>query len=168
MPPGLVREPELEVTLVVDAPDSEPSLELQRAFFADIADRYPGWEPASSRSVEPGELVPPDGVWLVAYLDGDAVGCGGLQRHDSETAEIRRLYLDERARRRGIGRALLARLEREAQQFGYRSVRLTTGDTQPEALGLFKSAGFEEIPPFSDGVFTRHWLEKELIGIQGG
>lgn len=152
--------------LAVEPADSGVSLALQRAFFAEIASRYSGWEPASSQSVQPSELAPPDGAWLVAYLNGRPVGCGGLQRLDADTAEVRRIFLDEQARGRGIGRALLAQLEDQARDLGHRCIRLTTGDAQPEALGLFKSAGYEEIPPFTDGVFTRHWMEKRFAGVE--
>jgi GNAT superfamily N-acetyltransferase len=151
-----------EVALVREPADSDASLALQHAFFADIASRYPGWEPASSQSVQPSELAPPDGAWLVAYLDGRPVGCGGLQRLDAETAEVRRIFLRDGARGRGIGRALLAGLESHARELGYERVRLTTGDGQPEALGLFTAAGYEETAPFTNGAFTRHWLEKRL------
>ena len=150
------------VTVVVERADAEVSLGLQEAFFADIASRYPGWAPASSQSVQPTDLAPPNGVWLVAYLDRRAVGCGGLQRLDIDTAQIRRLFLDESARGRGIGRRLLAELESHARRLGYRRVRLTTGDSQAEALRMFRTTDYQEIPPFTDGVFTRHWMEKRL------
>jgi GNAT superfamily N-acetyltransferase len=153
----------VDTTLRVEPADSATSLALQQAFFADIAARYPGWNPGSSQAVEPAELAPPTGVWLVAYVDDCPVGCGGLQALDADTAEVRRIYLAEQARGRGIGRALLSELERYARDLRYRSVRLTTGDGQPEALGLFESAGYEEIPPFTDGAFTSHWMEKSLI-----
>lgn len=153
-----------EVTLAVGPADSDVSVALQQAFFIDIASRYPGWEPASSQSVEPSELGPPTGVWLVAYLDRRPVGCGGLQALDSETAEVRRIFLDASTRGRGVGRALLRELEAHARRLGYKRVRLTTGDRQPEALGLFRSAGYREIPPFTDGAFTSYWLEKNLAG----
>jgi GNAT superfamily N-acetyltransferase len=154
------------VKLVVDAADSQASLALQEAFFADIRSRYPGWDPTASQSVDASELAPPDGVWLVAYRDGSPVGCGGLQRLDEETGEVRRIFLDAAARGQGIGRALLDQLEAHAWRLGYQRVRLTTGDEQPEALGLFTSAGFTEIPPFTNGVFTRHWMEKQLSGVE--
>jgi GNAT superfamily N-acetyltransferase len=157
-----MRERAGSVALRVQAADSHLSLALQRAFFADIMARYPGWNQSSSQGVEPSELAPPTGVWLVAFLDDRPVGCGGLQALDQETGEIRRIFLDKAARRQGIGRALLAELEAQARRIGYQRVRLTTGDQQPEALGLFRSAGYEEIPPFTDGSFTRHWMEKPL------
>jgi GNAT superfamily N-acetyltransferase len=72
---------------------------------------------------------------LVADVDGEAIGCGGPQRVDAAVAEVRRIYLDRRARGRGLGRTLLAQLEEHAP-------------------GLFRSAGYEEIEPFTDGPFT--------------
>lgn len=69
------------VQVTVERADAEVSLVLQEAFFADIAARYPGWEPASSQSVGPSDLAPPGGIWLVAYRDGRArsaaAGCNG-------------------------------------------------------------------------------------------
>ncbi|HSC04720.1 MAG TPA: GNAT family N-acetyltransferase [Solirubrobacteraceae bacterium] len=150
------------VQVTVERADAGVSLVLQQAFFADIASRYPGWEPANSQSVVLSELVPPDGIWLVAYRDRDAIGCGGLQRFDAETGEVRRIFLDKSERGRGTGRRLLGELEEHARRLGYKRIRLTTGDGQPEALRMFQSAGYQEIPPFTDGVFTRHWMEKSL------
>lgn len=148
--------------MAVEHADAKVSLALQETFFADIAARYPGWAPASSQSVQPSDLAPPNGVWLVAYLDRRAVGCGGLQCLNADTAEIRRLFLDESARGQGIGRRLLAELESYARRLGYERVRLTTSDAQAEALQMFQTANYQEIPPFTDGVFTRHWMEKSL------
>jgi GNAT superfamily N-acetyltransferase len=150
------------VQMTIERADTDVSLVLQQAFFSDIASRYPGWEPASSQSVAPSDLAPPHGIWLVAYRDGRAIGCGGLQRLDAETGEVRRIFLDQTERGRGTGRRLLVELERHARRLGYKRVRLTTGDGQPEALGMFQVAGYQEIPPFTDGVFTRHWMEKAL------
>ena len=162
-PPGEARgEIDPRVTVTVERADADVSLTLQQAFFSDIASRYPGWEPASSQSVKPSDLEPPVGIWLVAYRDGQAIGCGGLQRLDAETGEVRRIFLDQTERGRGTGRRLLVELEKHARRHGYKRVRLTTGDGQPEALRMFQSAGYKEIPPFTDGVFTRHWMEKAL------
>jgi GNAT superfamily N-acetyltransferase len=151
-----------DVTVSVERADAEVSLALQEAFFVDIASRYPGWTPASSQDVKPADLAPPNGIWLVAYLDRRAVGCGGLQRLDADTGEVRRLFLDESARGRGIGGRLLEELENHARRLGYKRVRLTTGDGQADALRLFQTAEYREIAPFTDGVFTRHWMEKRL------
>jgi GNAT superfamily N-acetyltransferase len=156
----VVLEPDLR--LVVEPADSRVSRMLLEGFFADIALRYPGWEPAASTRVDPSELAPPSGTWIVAYVSGRAIGCGGLQRVDRETAEIRRIFLDRPERGRGVGRALLAELEMHAGRLGYQRLRLTTGDRQTEALELFRTAGYVETAPFSEGVFTRYWMQKPL------
>lgn len=162
-PPDAARDKiDTGVQVRVERANAEVSLLLQNAFFADIAARYPGWKAASSQPVEPSDLAPPAGIWLIAYRGERAIGCGGLQRLDAQIGEVRRIFLDETERGRGIGRRLLVELEDHARRLGYRRVRLTTGDGQPEALRMFQSAGYEEIPPFTDGVFTRYWMEKAL------
>ncbi len=150
------------IQIVVESPTAAVSLALQEAFFTDIAARYPGWHPGSSQGVSVEELSIPRGAWLVVYLDGRPVGCGGLQALEEGVGEVRRLFLDRSVRGLGIGRALLRSLEEQARHLGYGRVRLTTGDGQPEALALFVSSGYEEIAPFTDGAFTRHWMEREL------
>jgi GNAT superfamily N-acetyltransferase len=148
--------------LTFEPADSDVSRELQRAFFADIASRYPGWDPDEGPSADPSELGPPGGAWVVAYLDGRPIGCGGLKAVDAEVGEIRRVFIDESARGCGIGRRLLEELEEHARRLGYRRVRLNTGDRQPEALGLFRAAGYVEVADINGYAFAHHWMEKEL------
>jgi GNAT superfamily N-acetyltransferase len=73
------------------------------------------------------------------------VACGGLCRYDAETGEIRRMYVVPEHRGRGLSRQLLGALEGEASGLGYERVRLETGVRQHEAIGLYRSAGFEPI-----------------------
>ena len=77
-------------------------------------------------------------------------------------AEVRRVFLDEPARGRGIGRRLLDELEQHPRRLGYTHARLTTGDRQPEALGLFLAAGYVEVEPFDGYAYAHHWMEKQL------
>jgi GNAT superfamily N-acetyltransferase len=92
-------------------------------------------------------FAPPDGVFLVLRDDGDrAIGCGGIARFDDTRGEVKRMYVVPEARGRGLGRRLLEELEAAARGLGYTSLVLETGDRQPEALGLYASAGFERIP----------------------
>ncbi len=150
------------LTLALEPADTDASGELQRAFFAEIVSRYPGWDPDLSPSADPSELGPPTGAWVVAYVDGRPVGCGGLKAVDTETAEIRRVFLDESARGRGLAGKLMQELEMHARRLGYERVRLTTGNRQPEALGLFRASGYLEIPAFNRDPFAHHWMEKNL------
>ncbi len=65
-----------------------------------------------------------DGAFLVAYIDDVAVGCGAVRRLNQTTAEIKRMYADPSVRGRGIGRALVEALEREAQLVGVTTNRV--------------------------------------------
>lgn len=150
------------VAIAMEASDAPISVELQRAYFADIASRYPGWSPDLIPSADPTEVAPPVGAWMVAYLDGRAVGCGGVKRLDETSAELKRLYVAAAARGHGIGRRLLGELEVHARALGYEVLRLDTGDLQPEAFGLFRSAGYEQIADYNDNAWATYWMEKQL------
>ncbi len=150
------------IALVTEASDTPVSVELQRAYFADIASRYPGWSPDLIPSADPAEVAPPVGAWVVAYLDDQPVGCGGVKRLDDTSAELKRVYLAAAERGRGLGRRLLEQLEQHARVLGYERLRLDTGNLQPEALGLFRSAGYEQIPDYNGNTWATHWMEKRL------
>jgi GNAT superfamily N-acetyltransferase len=139
------------------------SVELQRAYFADIAARYPGWSPDQIPSADPAEVAPPIGAWVVAYLGDRPVGCGGVKALDDSSAELKRIYVADAARGRGLGRRLLERLEQCASELGYERVRLDTGDLQPEALGLFRRAGYAQIPDYNGNAWATYWMEKRLV-----
>jgi GNAT superfamily N-acetyltransferase len=93
-------------------------------------------------STPPEDFVPPRGLFLVAYLDGVAVGCGGWRRLDAQTVEIKRMWVSAAARGTGVARQLLAELETRAAQAGARSVTLNTGYLQTEAMALYDSSGY--------------------------
>jgi GNAT superfamily N-acetyltransferase len=76
------------------------------------------------------------------------VACGGVCRHDAAAAEIRRMYVRPEHRGAGFSRLVLAALESEARRLGYTRVRLETGVHQHEALALYRSSGFDEIPRY--------------------
>jgi GNAT superfamily N-acetyltransferase len=128
-----------------DHPDAAPLIaELQRFFVV----RY-GEEDLTP--VDPAQFAPPRGLFLIAYLDDRAVACGGWRVHDGPDgpeAELKRMYVSPAVRGRGVGRAVLAELERTAVEAGYRRMVLETGVKQPEALALYQSAGYVEVPKF--------------------
>jgi GNAT superfamily N-acetyltransferase len=109
--------------------------------------------PGSGSEPPASDFALPDGAFLVGSADGRDVACGGVCRFDAETAEIRRMYVVPERRGAGFSRRMLGALEDEARSLGYRRVRLETGVHQHEALGLYRSSGFEEIPrygPYAD------------------
>lgn len=108
--------------------------------------RYGGRDDAP---VDPAEFAPPLGVFLVAWLAGEPVGCGGWRRLPVPGAvEVKRMYVAPPARGRGVARAILAELERSAAAAGAAQVLLETGIEQPEALALYRSSGYLAVPGF--------------------
>jgi GNAT superfamily N-acetyltransferase len=129
--------------------------------------RYGGPDGAT---VDPREFEPPDGVFLVGVLDGVAVATGGWRRVDAHIVEIKRMYVAESARRRGLARAMLAELERTAAAAGMYRLVLNTGPEQPEAVALYEASGYGPEPPF--GHYACHeralFYGKPLTGRQSG
>ena len=120
--------------------------------------------------VDPAQFAPPLGLFLVAYLDDRPVACGGWRVHngpDGPEAELKRMYVAPAARGRGVARAVLAELERTAVEAGYRRMVLETGSRQPEAIALYASAGYLEVPGFGyyanvpEAVHMGKTIEKE-------
>jgi putative acetyltransferase len=93
-------------------------------------------------------LAQPEVRFLVARGDGAALGCIALRVDPAGWGEVKRLYVSPRARGLGLGRRLLSALEAQARRERVPLLRLETGIHQPEALGLFRAAGFREIPAF--------------------
>ncbi len=142
--------------------DGADASELVAEFTVEIAGRYPGWKPTSGPSAEPHEFVPPAGRFVVAYVDGRAIACGGYKRIGPDAAEIKRVYVRPDARTTGVARSLLAHLEDAARADGFAVVRLDTGANQPEALSLFRSLGYVEIDDYNDNAYAAYWFEKRL------
>jgi len=108
---------------------------------------------------EPHMFEPPHGVFLVTRDDdGRAVACGGVCRFDAARSELKRMYVSPMARGTGLGRRLLEALEHEARRLGYSGIVLETGDRQPEALGLYTSAGYGPIPCY--GAYAERALSR--------
>jgi putative acetyltransferase len=96
------------------------------------------------------ELKQPNIVFLLAWLDAEAVGCGALVDHAGEYGELKRIYVRPACRRAGVGRAILGELFSQARSRGLRVLRLETGNAQPEALAMYERAGFRRRGPFGD------------------
>lgn len=136
-----------------------------RAYFDELAQRFDtGFDPAQSLPAADHELTPPSGVILVATLHGEPVGCGGLKLHPGAPAELKRMWVSPAVRGLGLGRRLLAELEARAVSEGTRVIRLETNGTLAEAIGLYRSAGYTEVPAFNDEAYAHHWFEKTLPG----
>jgi DNA-binding MarR family transcriptional regulator/GNAT superfamily N-acetyltransferase len=121
-----------------------------------------GFDPSVGATALPDEVRPPAGEFFVAYLHGEAVGCGAVKHHADAPAEIKRMWIAPRARGVGLGRRLLERLEACARAGGARVAHIETSAVLIEALSLYRSTGWVEVPAFNDEPFADHWLEKAL------
>jgi len=134
------------VFLIESRPYADPvAAKLIAELQAEDVTRYGG---PDETPIEPGEFDPPDGLFLVGSLSGDAVAVGGWRRVGDGVAEIKRMYVAERARRRGLSRRMLTELESTLTAAGYQRVVLMTAMAQPEAIALYESTGYQVAEPY--------------------
>jgi putative acetyltransferase len=133
------------------------------ALNAELEERYPE-DGANHFRLEAEEVADGRGAFLVAYIDGKPVGCGAVRRIEPAVAEIKRMYTAPEARGRGVGRQVLLEIEAVARQLGASRLVLETGPRQPDALALYRRAGFAEIPLFGEYLGSEFsvCMEKEL------
>lgn len=107
----------------------------------------------------PGKYARPRGRLLLAYMDGKPAGCVALRDLGDGLCEMKRMFVPEAFRGRGVGRALATRIVVEAREAGYRAMRLDTSRRQNEAMRLYESCGFRRIPPYYDlAADVKDWL----------
>jgi len=132
-------------------------------YYRELGERFErGFDPELSIVPSLDEFAPPRGIFLVMRLHGEAVGCGGLKPIADDAAYLKRMWIAPEARGLGLARRLLGALEEQAGLLGYSVVRLETNKTLVEALQLYRSSGYCEVPPFNDEPYAHHWFEKAL------
>lgn len=116
----------------------------------------------------PAEYVPPSGAVLLAYEAGSPVGVVALRALAPSVCEMKRMYVRPLYRGKGIGRELAHRLIEIGRSRGYSAMRLDTLATMDAAIGLYRSLGFREIPPYRfNPIPGARYLELELTGPLG-
>lgn len=119
-------------------------LELSNAYAASL------YRDESNHMVSLDDLELDSVSFFVARSGETIIGCASLIGHADGTGEIKRMFVDEAARGIKLGKHLLGTLEDEAVRRGISIIRLETGIYQPEAIGLYRKAGYLEIPPFGE------------------
>ena len=144
------------------SPDAQRCL---RAYVAELHRRAParGFDPSTGATAHPHEVRPPNGAFVVAYLRGEAIGCGAVKHQPGNVSDIKRMWVAESARGLGLGRRLLEHLEGLAHERGSTEAHLETSDVLREAIALYRSAGYVEVPPFNDEPFADRWFAKPLV-----
>lgn len=126
--------------------------ELLRAYFDQLATQFGLSVPDPEATELPGEYVAPGGVLLLAWHDrGQAIGCVGVRPlAEPGCCELKRLYVSPGGRGNGAGRLLLSAAI-EAAAVRHHTMRLDTYPGMKAAIALYRSAGFEQGPPYGDG-----------------
>lgn len=145
-------------------PAAPDAADLIAALDRDLQARYPG---LPVHGIEAVNFRESGGVFLMGHLAGAAVCCGALRPMETGTVEVKRMFVRDAFRGRGFGRAMLRALEEIATQRGYRTIRLETGEVQPEAIALYQSAGYQPIPCYGahTGDPRSRCFEKRLLRI---
>jgi len=142
-----------------DSPEARACIE---AYFNELQQRFDnGFDPALTVSANPEELTPPAGYFLLAWLDGEAVGCVAL-KVKSGSGEIKRMWVAESARGIGVAQRMLDAAETLARKAGVQILQLDTSRDLIEARALYLRNGYKEIPAYNDNPYADHWFEKHL------
>ena len=157
----LIRPAAIELRVV-----SQKSAAARRcltAYFRELAARFDdGFDPGRGDPAPEKEMTPPNGFFVLAKIDGQAVGCGGLRRIDARIGEIKRMWTAPEARGRGIARRVLHELEALAREADLEILRLDTNRVLAEAQAMYRQEGYQEIVRYNDNPYAHHWFEKKL------
>jgi DNA-binding MarR family transcriptional regulator/GNAT superfamily N-acetyltransferase len=134
-------------------------------YFAELDGRFEtGFDPTGSLPADADEMRVPAGVFLLATLRGEPIGCGALKFHGRQPTELKRMWVTPSSRGLGVGRRLLTELERHAVEHGTRAIRLETNRSLVEAVAMYRSAGYREVDAFNNEPYADDWFEKHFVG----
>jgi len=127
-----------------DAAEVQQLLSASDAYYVDL---YPA---ESNHLASNADLKRPDVLFIGGRIEGRLVASGAakIMHDDGDYAEIKRVFVRDRYRGRGLSRAIMQHLETELCERGITLFRLETGVKQPAALGLYRRLGYRERSPF--------------------
>lgn len=146
----------------MDGGSTEASWALAH-YFGELDRRFDGGFNTNDALAEAASCFnPPAGLFVIAQLGDDVVGCGAIQWIDGATAEIKRMWVDSARRGMGLGKRLLGHLEGEAGSSGRSRVVLDTNESLVEAIAMYRALGYDAIERYNDNPYAHHWFEKTL------
>jgi DNA-binding MarR family transcriptional regulator/GNAT superfamily N-acetyltransferase len=151
------------VTIAEESPRSADGRWCREQYFAELAQRFDGgFDIATGDPSDSADLLPRSGSFVVARLEGEPVGCGGLKTLDEKTGEIKRVWTAASARGIGVAVRIMRRLEDTAKERGFVAVKLDTNRSLVEAQALYRKLGYREIGRYNDNPYADHFFEKRL------
>ncbi|MEU6261760.1 GNAT family N-acetyltransferase [Saccharopolyspora shandongensis] len=154
----------MTTTIEPTSPDSTPAQMLLQALHTEQMELYGHADPAEAVIAE---FTPPHGVFLLAYLEKEPVGCGGIRTFAPGVAEVRKMFVRPDRRGSGIGRRILADLEKFAadpELIGANRIRLETGIRNTSAIDLYDSSGYVAIDSYVPGRTEVNVAREKQIG----
>ena len=153
----------MEIIVTAEPFESPEAQRLIAALDGHLSSRYPP-EQRFGPNLKPEQLAQGLGTFVVARIDGRAVGCGAVRLLDATTVEVKRMYVESEVRGRGVAKAVLAHLEGAGRKLGARRAVLETGVYQDEAIGLYLRAGYSKVDCWGEyaGSPTSVCYEKEI------
>ncbi len=159
---GLLSAASVEIT--AEAPDSDDAIACVSAYIAELAITFEeGFDPANGNPTPEVEaLTPPNGCFLIASLDGQAIGCGALRTLEPGLGEIKRMWVSPQARGLGVAGRLLSALEEKGRELGMTRMRLDTNRALKDAQAMYRKSGYRDIERFNDNPYADFWFEKDF------
>ena len=150
------------IVLRVVSPSSAAVRRCLAGYFRELAARFEGgFNLGEGDLTSEEQMTPPSGFFVLAQIDGRAVGCGGLRRIDKRVGEIKRMWTAPEARGHGVARRVLHKLEALARGAGIETLRLDTNRVLVEAQAMYRRKGFREIARYDDNPYAHHWRSEE-------
>ena len=142
--------------------DSAEAVAIVRAMEDWVNANFGPTTPDVTSTVAPEEMVPPEGVFVLVLDSGRVVAGGGVRRLADGIGEIKRMFVVEDARGQGHARRLLEEIEAAAADLGFQRLRLDTARSMTTAMGLYRRAGYRDIPDYNGNSYASFWGEKVL------
>lgn len=101
---------------------------------------------------------------VVGYDKEEAIGCGAFKNYETDTVEIKRMFVQPQHRGKGIAGLILTELEHWAKELGFTFCVLETGKNQPEAIRLYQKSGYSIITNYGQyaGIDNSVCMKKEI------
>ncbi|PRY92294.1 bifunctional helix-turn-helix transcriptional regulator/GNAT family N-acetyltransferase [Donghicola tyrosinivorans] len=147
----------------VQDPRAPQALFCLQEYYAELGRRFEtGFDVNLSCDPQATDMMAPRGTFLVALSDDMPIGCVGIKGNGGPVAEVKRLWIAPSARGLGLAKRLMQQAEDAARALNITTLRLDTNSALPEALRLYQTTGWTEIPRFNDDPYPDHFFEKHL------
>jgi DNA-binding MarR family transcriptional regulator/GNAT superfamily N-acetyltransferase len=151
------------VDLSLEPPGSAAARWCLGQYFAELDERFEnGFDQALGNNFTEAEMTPPAGYLILARRAGQPVGCGALKRLSADAGEIKRVWVAQEMRGKGVAGRLMDELEALARKAGFYTVKLDTNKILTEAHALYRKRGYHEIERYNDNPYAHHWFGKRL------